>query len=39
MYHFISGYSAKVAGTEVGIKEPVATFSSCFGEAFIPLHP
>jgi len=39
MYQFISGYTAKVAGTEVGIKEPVATFSSCFGEAFIPLHP
>jgi phosphoenolpyruvate carboxykinase (ATP) len=39
MYHFISGYTAKVAGTEVGIIEPVATFSSCFGEAFLPLHP
>lgn len=39
MYHFISGYTAKVAGTEVGIKEPQMTFSACFGEAFLPLHP
>jgi len=39
MYHFITGYTAKVAGTEVGIKEPVPSFSACFGEAFIPLHP
>ena len=39
MYHFISGYTAKVAGTEVGITEPQATFSACFGEAFLPLHP
>lgn len=39
MYHFISGYTAKVAGTEVGIKEPVPTFSACFGAAFLPLHP
>lgn len=39
MYHFISGYTAKVAGTEVGINEPQATFSACFGEAFLPLHP
>lgn len=39
MYHFISGYTAKVAGTEVGVKEPEATFSACFGEAFLPLHP
>jgi len=39
MYHFISGYTAKVAGTEVGIDEPQATFSACFGEAFLPLHP
>lgn len=39
MYHFISGYTAKVAGTEVGITDPVATFSACFGEAFLPLHP
>jgi phosphoenolpyruvate carboxykinase (ATP) len=39
MYHFISGYTAKVAGTEFGIKEPVPTFSACFGEAFLPLNP
>ncbi len=39
MYHFMSGYTAKVAGTEVGIKEPKAVFSACFGEAFLPLHP
>jgi phosphoenolpyruvate carboxykinase (ATP) len=39
MYHFVSGYTAKVAGTEVGITEPTTTFSSCFGEAFLPLHP
>ncbi len=39
MYHFISGYTAKVAGTETGITEPVATFSACFGQAFLPLHP
>ena len=39
MYHFISGYTAKVAGTEVGITEPVATFSACFGAAFLVLHP
>ena len=38
-YHFISGYTSKVAGTEVGIKDPVATFSACYGEAFLPLHP
>ena len=38
-YHFISGYTAKVAGTEDGITEPVAAFSACFGEAFLPLHP
>ncbi len=39
MYHFISGYTAKVAGTEQGITEPQATFSACFGEAFMVLHP
>ncbi len=39
MYHFISGYTAKVAGTEVGVVEPQATFSACFGQAFLPLHP
>jgi phosphoenolpyruvate carboxykinase (ATP) len=39
MYHYISGYTAKVAGTEMGVKEPSSTFSACFGEAFIPLHP
>lgn len=39
MYHFISGYTAKVAGTEVGITEPQTTFSACFGKAFLPLHP
>jgi len=38
-YHFISGYTAKVAGTEAGIVDPVATFSACFGAAFLPLHP
>ena len=38
-YHFISGYSAKVAGTEAGITEPVPSFSACFGEPFMPLHP
>lgn len=39
MYHFMSGYTAKVAGTEEGVKEPKAVFSACFGEAFLPLHP
>jgi phosphoenolpyruvate carboxykinase (ATP) len=38
-YHFISGYTAKVAGTEAGIDEPVPSFSACFGEPFMPLHP
>ncbi len=39
MYHFISGYTAKVAGTEAGITEPQTTFSACFGKPFLPLHP
>jgi phosphoenolpyruvate carboxykinase (ATP) len=38
-FHFISGYTAKVAGTEVGVTEPQTTFSACFGKAFLPLHP
>ena len=39
MYHFISGYTAKVAGTEVGVQDPEATFSACFGAAFLVWHP
>jgi len=39
MYHFISGYTAKIAGTEVGVTEPTATFSACFGAAFLVWHP
>src|ERR1700736_5360486 len=39
MYHYISGYTAKVAGTEVGVKEPEATFSACFGGPFLVWHP
>ena len=39
MFHFISGYPAKVAGTEEGINEPAVTFSACFGAPFLPLHP
>lgn len=39
MFHFLSGYTAKVAGTEAGIKEPQATFSACFGEPFMPMAP
>jgi phosphoenolpyruvate carboxykinase (ATP) len=39
MYHFISGYTAKVAGTEVGVTEPIATFSACFGDVFLVWHP
>jgi phosphoenolpyruvate carboxykinase (ATP) len=39
MYHFLSGYTSKLAGTEMGVKEPVTTFSACFGAAFLPLHP
>ena len=38
-YHFISGYTAKLAGTEIGVKEPSATFSACFGAPFMPRHP
>ncbi len=39
MYHFLSGYTSKVAGTERGIVDPEVTFSACFGAAFMPLHP
>lgn len=39
MYHFLSGYTSKVAGTELGINEPQVTFSACFGAAFLTLHP
>ena len=39
MYHFISGYTAKIAGTEQGVKDPEATFSACYGAAFLVLHP
>lgn len=39
LYHFLSGYTARVAGTEKGVREPEACFSACFGEPFLPLHP
>lgn len=39
MYHFVSGYTSKVAGTEMGVTDPEVTFSACFGAAFLPLHP
>ena len=39
MYHFVTGFTSKVAGTEKGVKEPTSTFSTCFGGPFMPLHP
>ena len=39
MFHFVNGYTAKIAGTEVGVKEPQATFSPCFGGPFLVWHP
>ena len=39
MYHFVTGFTSKLAGTEVGVKEPQPTFSTCFGEPFMPLAP
>ncbi len=39
MYHFVSGYTSKVAGTEKGVTEPQVTFSPCFSGPFLPLHP
>lgn len=39
MYHFISGYTSKMAGTEMGVLEPTATFSACYGSPFLAMHP